>query len=83
MKPVKYALFLIVLLLSPIKSMAMSEDEARDYIKVFIEKQKDFGMYNETLKLTFANIHIDDNGIKVIFNKEDDVFNPLYPDLTE
>lgn len=63
--------------------MAMSEDEARDYIKVFIEKQKDFGMYNETLKLTFANIHIDDNGIKVIFNKEDDVFNPLYPDLTE
>ena len=83
MKPVKYALFLIVLLLSPIKSMAMSEDEARDYIKVFIEKQKDFGMYNETLKLTFANIHIDDNGVKVIFNKEDDVFNPLYPDLTE
>ena len=63
--------------------MAMSEDEARDYIKVFIEKQKDFGMYNETLKLTFANIHIDDNGVKVIFNKEDDVFNPLYPDLTE
>ena len=40
-------------------------------------------MYNETLKLTFANINIDDNGVKVIFNKEDDVFNPLFPELTE
>ena len=85
MKPVKYALLMIALLLSPIKIMAssMSEDEARDYIKAFIEKQKDFGKYDETLKLTFANVSIDDNGIKVIFNKEDDVFNPLFPELTE
>lgn len=63
--------------------MAMSEDEARDRIKEFIGRQHDFGMYNETLKLTFANINIDDNGVKVIFNKEDDVFNPLYPELTD
>ena len=63
--------------------MAMSEDEARDRIKEFIGRQHDFGMYNETLKLTFANINIDDNGVKVIFNKEDDVFNPLFPELTE
>ena len=39
MKAVKYSLLLIALLLSPIKLMAMSEDEARDYIKVFLEKQ--------------------------------------------
>lgn len=63
--------------------MAMSEDEARDRIKEFVGRQHDFGMYNETLKLTFANINIDDNGVKVIFNKEDDVFNPLYPELTD
>ena len=63
--------------------MAMSEDEARDRIKEFIGRQHDFGMYNETLKLTFANINIDDNGVKVIFNKEDDAFNPLFPELTE
>lgn len=63
--------------------MAMSEDEARDRIKEFIGRQHDFGMYNETLKLTFANINIDDNGVKVIFNKEDDAFNPLYPELTD
>lgn len=63
--------------------MAMSEDEARDRIKEFVGRQHDFGMYNETLKLTFANINIDDNGVKVIFNKEDDVFNPLFPELTE
>ena len=83
MKPVKYTLFLIVLLLSPIKLMGMSQDEARDCIKEFIDRQKDFGKFDETLKLTFANIHIDENGVKVIFNKEDDVFNPLFPDLTE
>lgn len=83
MKPVKYTLLLIALLLSPIQLMAMSEDEARDRIKEFISRQHDFGMYNETLKLTFANINIDDSGVKVIFNKEDDVFNPLYPELTE
>jgi TonB family protein len=83
MKPVKYTLLLIAILLSPIQLMAMSEDEARDRIKEFIGRQHDFGMYNETLKLTFANINIDDNGVKVIFNKEDDVFNPLFPELTE
>lgn len=83
MKPVKYTLLLIAILLSPIQLMAMSEDEARDRIKEFVGKQHDFGMYNETLKLTFANINIDDNGVKVIFNKEDDVFNPLYPELTD
>ena len=83
MKPVKYTLLLIAILLSPIQLMAMSEDEARDLIKEFIGRQHDFGMYNETLKLTFANINIDDNGVKVIFNKEDDVFNPLFPELTE
>lgn len=83
MKPVKYTLLLIAILLSPIQLMAMSEDEARDRIKEFIGRQHDFGMYNETLKLTFANINIDDNGVKVIFNKEDDVFNPLYPELTD
>ena len=83
MKPVKYALLMIALLLSPIKLMSMTEDEARDYIKEFISKQQDFGKYDETLKLTFANINIDDNGVKVIFNKEDDVFNPLFPELTE
>lgn len=83
MKPVKYTLLLIAILLSPIQLMAMSEDEARDRIKEFVGRQHDFGMYNETLKLTFANINIDDNGVKVIFNKEDDVFNPLYPELTE
>ena len=83
MKPVKYALLMIALLLSPIKLMSMTEDEARDYIKEFISKQQDFGKHDETLKLTFANINIDDNGVKVIFNKEDDVFNPLFPELTE
>ena len=83
MKPVKYTLLLIAILLSPIQLMAMSEDEARDRIKEFIDRQHEFGMYNETLKLTFANINIDDNGVKVIFNKEDDVFNPLYPELTD
>lgn len=83
MKPVKYTLLLIAILLSPIQLMAMSEDEARDRIKEFVGRQHDFGMYNETLKLTFANINIDDNGVKVIFNKEDDVFNPLFPELTE
>ena len=83
MKPVKYTLLLIAILLSPIQLMAMSEDEARDRIKEFIGRQHDFGMYNETLKLTFANINIDDNGVKVIFNKEDDAFNPLFPELTE
>ncbi len=83
MKPVKYTLLLIAILLSPIQLMAMSEDEARDRIKEFVGRQHDFGMYNETLKLTFANINIDDNGVKVIFNKEDDVFNPLYPELTD
>ncbi len=83
MKPVKYTLLLIAILLSPIQLMAMSEDEARDRIKEFVGRQHDFGMYNETLKLTFANINIDDNGVKVIFNKEDDAFNPLYPELTD
>ena len=83
MKPVKYALLMIALLLSPIKLMSMTEDEARDYIKEFISKQQDFGKHDETLKLTFANINIDDNDVKVIFNKEDDVFNPLFPELTE
>ena len=85
MKPVKDTLFLIVLLLSlfPIKSMGMSEDDARDCIKEFISKRQDFGQYNETLNLTFANVNIDDNSIKVIFNKEDDVFKPLFPELTE
>ena len=63
--------------------MSMTEDEARDYIKEFISKQQDFGKHDETLKLTFANINIDDNDVKVIFNKEDDVFNPLFPELTE
>ena len=73
MKPVKDTLFLIVLLLSlfPIKSMGMSEDDARDCIKEFISKRQDFGQYNETLNLTFANVNIDDNSIKVIFNKEE------------
>ena len=85
MKPVKDTLFLIVLLLSlfSIKSMGMSEDDARDCIKEFISKRQDFGQYNETLNLTFANVNIDDNSIKVIFNKEDDVFKPLFPELTE
>ena len=63
MKPVKYALLMIALLLSPIKLMSMTEDEARDYIKEFISKQQDFGKYDETLKLTFANINIDDNDV--------------------
>ena len=63
--------------------MGMSEDDARDCIKEFISKRQDFGQYNETLNLTFANVNIDDNSIKVIFNKEDDVFKPLFPELTE
>jgi TonB family protein len=83
MKPVKYTLFLIVLLLSPINIMGMTEEDARDCLKEFVNREQEFGKFDETLKLTFANAHIDDNGIKIVFNKEDDVFKPLFPELTE
>ena len=72
MKPVKYTLFLIVLLLSPINIMGMTEEDARDCLKEFVNREQEFGKFDETLKLTFANAHIDDNGIKIVFNKEDD-----------
>ena len=63
--------------------MGMTEEDARDCLKEFVNREQEFGKFDETLKLTFANAHIDDNGIKIVFNKEDDVFKPLFPELTE
>lgn len=62
----------------------MSEEDARDRIKVFIDQQKSgFGQYDETLHVTLANIQVDGNRVKVTFNKEDGSFAPLFPELTE
>lgn len=62
----------------------MSEEDARDRIKVYIDQQKSgFGQYDETLHVTLANIQVDGNRVKVTFNKENGSFAPLFPELTE
>lgn len=86
MKSVKNTLLLIatMLLSLPIMAIEMTEEDAREVIKEFLEKQqKDFGKYDETLRLTFANIEIEGNSVKVTFNKDDDTFTPIFPELTE
>lgn len=86
MKSIKNYLTLIAIMLFSLPTMAqeMSEDEAIECIKTYIDSQKSgFGTFDETLHVTLANIQVDGNRVKVVFNKEDGEFTPLFPELTE
>jgi hypothetical protein len=62
----------------------MSKEEARDYVKAFVERQKDdFGKSNETLQLTFANVEIEENCIIYYFIRDKDEFTPTMQELTQ
>ena len=62
----------------------MSQDEARECVSAYIDKLKQhFGTNNSIIKVTLANIQIDQDRVKVVFNKEEGTFTPLFPELTE
>ena len=86
MKSVRNTLLLIAAMLFSLPTMAieMSKEEARDYVKAFVDRQKaDFGKSNEMLHLIFANVEFEENTIKYYFNRELDEFTPLMPELTQ
>ena len=86
MKPVKNTLLLIATMLFslPAMSFEMTKEEARDYVKSFVEKQKEsFGQSNEILHITFANVEFEENSIKYTFNRDLDEFTPVFPELTQ
>lgn len=86
MKSIKSYLILIATMLFslPIMAFDMSEEDACECIKSFIDKQKpEFGKFNETLRVTLANVQVEGNRVKVVFNKDEASFSPLFPELTE
>lgn len=86
MKSVKFYLALIAAMLLSLPTMAfdMSEEDARECIKSYIDKKKpEFGKFNEILHVTLANIQVEGNRVKVVFNKADNNFKPIFPELTE
>ena len=86
MKSIRNTLILIAAMLFSLPTMAieMTKEEARDYVKAFVERQKDsFGKSDETLQITFANVEFDENSIKYYFNRNLDEFTPVFPELTE
>lgn len=86
MKSLKNTLLLIAVMLFSLPTMAyeMSQDEARECISAYIDRLKQhFGTYNSITKVTLANMQIDQDRVKVVFNKEEGTFTPLFPELTE
>ena len=86
MKSIRNTLILVAVTLFSLPTMAfeMSKEEARDYVKAFVERQKDdFGKSNETLQLTFANVEIEENCIIYYFNRDKDEFTPTMQELTQ
>ena len=86
MKLVRNTLLLIALTLFslPIMALEMTEDDARECISAYIDRLKDdFGKYNDITKVTLANMQLEEKRVKVVFNKEEGNFAPLFPELTE